>query len=169
MAEMPVSNGLRIPKNVQQVKENLNKPAEVKTEISEQEEAPTASASNKSFTLEQLTQFWNTFAENLKQKGLSNEYMVINNRVLTLDPDFTIHFSVAHDVQLDQFESFKLDLLSFLRHSLNNKAIKVSVNTSFVPSAEKKMFTDEDKFRHLAENYPVVEELRRKFGLEINY
>jgi DNA polymerase-3 subunit gamma/tau len=119
--------------------------------------------------LEQLTVQWNRFAETLKQKGLSNEHMVIHNRALTLDSNVTIHFSVSHDVQLDQFETFKLDLLAHLRHSLQNKAIRVSVTTSFVPSTEKKMFTDEDKFRYLGENYPIVDELRRKFGLEINY
>ncbi len=98
-----------------------------------------------------------------------NEHMVLTNTSIDLKEDFGIHIVVANAVQMDQLEGIKVDFLSFLRRQLKNNAIRIHATIGYVATKEKKFFTDDDKLKFLMENYPVVAELRKKFGLEINY
>jgi DNA polymerase-3 subunit gamma/tau len=95
--------------------------------------------------------------------------MVLTNTAIDLTPDFGIHIVVGNDVQMDQLEGIKIDLLTTLRQSLKNNSLKLHATIGYVAPKEKKFFTDEDKLKFLSENYPLVIELRKKFGLEINY
>jgi len=160
---------MRIP-SIGQLKETINKPAEetVSKNTSVQTAEETA-ASQQAFTLEQLTSVWNAFAENLKSKGKINEHMVLTSTVLDLQPDFSIHITIGNEVQMDQLEGIKIELLSHLRHSLKNNTLRLQAKIGAVATKEKKFFTDDDKLKFLTEHYPVVAELRKKLGLEINY
>jgi DNA polymerase-3 subunit gamma/tau len=164
------STSMRIP-SIGQLKENIGKPAEEaatnKNPTTQTNEE--SSASQQVFTLEQLTRVWNAFAENLKSKGKINEHMVLTSTVLDLQPDFSIHITIGNEVQMDQLEGIKIELLSHLRHSLKNNALRLQTKIGTVATKEKKFFTDDDKLKFLTEHYPVVAELRKKLGLEINY
>lgn len=121
------------------------------------------------FTLEQLTTIWYAYAENLKSKGRINHHMVLTSTALVLEEDFGIHITVGNEVHMDQLEEIKVDFLAHLRQKLKNTAIRIHAKIGYVATKEKKFFTDDDKLKYLMENYPVVAELRRKLGLEINF
>jgi len=112
---------------------------------------------------------WNSFADTAKSKGMLNEHMVLTSTSIDLKDDYGIHIVVANEVQMDQLEGIKVDFLSFLRKQLKNNTIRIHTKIGYVATKEKKFFTDDDKLKFLMENYPVVAELRKKFGLEINY
>ena len=105
----------------------------------------------------------------MKRQNLINEHWVLTNTDLDLQTNFHIHITVNNDVQMDQLEAIKVDLLTHLRHTLKNNAIRLHATVTAVQTKERKFFTDEDKLKFLSEHYPVVMELRKKFGLEINY
>lgn len=160
---------MRIP-TLGQIKENITKPAEEKTAaVANPEQAAEVAAAQQSFTLEQLTNVWNTYAEQLKGKGMIHHHIVLTSTKLDLQADFGIHITVGNEVQMDQLEEIKVDLLQKLRQSLNNSAIRIHAKIGYVAPKEKKFFTDDDKLKILMEDYPLVVELRKKFGLEINY
>jgi len=163
------STSIRIPKSINHVKENLSKPDEEvqdKNAVVEVEETP---AAQQAFTLAQLTTVWNAFAENLKSKGQINHHMVLTSTTLDLKDDYGIHITVGNAVQMDQLEEIKVEFLSHLRRSLKNNALRIHAVIGYVAPKEKKFFTDDDKLKLLMEHYPVVAELRKKLGLEINY
>ncbi len=162
------STSIRIP-SLGQIKENISKPAEEAVQKTTVQNPEETIVTQQAFTLEQLTRVWNVFAENLKSKGKINEHMVLTSTALDLQPDFSIHITIGNPVQMDQLEGIKIELLSYLRHSLKNNALRLHAKIGNVVTKEKKFFTDDDKLRFLMEQYPVVAELRKKLGLEINY
>ena len=164
-----LSTSIRIPKSINHVKENLNKPEEEvqnKNATIEVEESP---VSQQAFTLAQLTNVWHAYAENLKSKGQINHHMVLTSTALDLKEDYGIHITVGNAVQMDQLEEIKVEFLSHLRRALKNNALRIHAVIGYVAPKEKKFFTDDDKLKMLMEHYPVVAELRKKLGLEINY
>lgn len=166
---MTSSSSVRIP-TLGQIKENLTKPVEEKTaQIVNPTQIAEPVGVQQSFTLDQLTTVWNTYAENLKSKGQINHHMVLTSTTLNLKPDFSIHITVGNPVQLDQLEEIKVELLSHLRQSLKNNTLRLNAVIGVIETKEKKFYTDADNFKFLAENYAVVADLKNKFGLEINY
>jgi DNA polymerase-3 subunit gamma/tau len=160
---------VRIP-TLGQIKENLNKPVEEKTvAAANPEHAAEPAAAQQNFSLEQLTKVWNAYAENIKSKGMIHHHIVLTSTSLDLQPDFGINITVGNEVQIDQLEEIKLELLAYLRQSLKNTAIRIHAKIGYVAPKEKKFFTDDDKLKLLMEDYPLVIELRKKLGLEINY
>lgn len=166
---MSTTPSVRIP-SLGQIKENLAKPAEEKTAaVHTNQTADSTPAAQQTFTLEQLTKVWNAYAENLKSKGQIHHHIVLTSTALDLKEDFGIHITVGNEVQMDQLEEIKVDFLVYLRKSLNNASLRIHAKIGYVAPKEKKFFTDDDKLKILMEDYPLVVELRKKFGLEINY
>lgn len=163
------SASIRIPKSINHVKENLSKPEDQvpdKNAPANVEESP---ATQQDFSLAQLTNVWHAYAENLKSKGQINHHMVLTSTTLDLKDDYGIHITVGNAVQMDQFEEIKVEFLTHLRRSLKNNSLRIHAVIGYVSPKEKKFFTDDDKLKMLMEHYPVVAELRKKLGLEINY
>lgn len=62
----------------------------------------------------------------------------------------------------------KMDLLQFLRSALSVPFIKLSSKV-VERKTEQKFYTDSDKLKFLSEQYPILEDIKKRFGLESNY
>lgn len=82
-----------------------------------------------------------------------------------MDENFVIRIQLDNNIQLDQLNSFKGDFLVYLRKNLNNNLIMLE--TSIAPTENKKViYTSDDKLKYLTEKYPIVEDLRKRLGLD---
>ena len=63
----------------------------------------------------------------------------------------------------------KLELLTFLRKSLLNYQINLSLIVSSENLASEVPYTPSEKFKKLAEINPAMNELKKQFDLEIEY
>jgi DNA polymerase-3 subunit gamma/tau len=123
---------------------------------------------NKPFTLKELQSYWIQFAEKIKAEGKSSEYVILANRELKLEEDFTIKFHLENLVQVDQLNSFKPDLLEFLRKNLSNSLIMLETSVMDKPS-ERKPYSQSEKLQHMIEKYPIVADLKKRLGLDMDY
>ena len=123
---------------------------------------------NKPFTLKELNSFWIQFAEKIKAEGKSSEYIILANRELKLEEDYTIKFHLDNLVQIDQLNSFKPDLLEFLRRNLGNSLIMLETSVVDKP-VERKPYSQTEKLQHMIEKYPIVADLKKKLGLDMDY
>ncbi|MFN6946540.1 MAG: DNA polymerase III subunit gamma/tau [Cytophagaceae bacterium] len=155
---------MKIP-SLHDLKTNISKPKATNTK--EIPENTGLAKANEKFTLDDLKSLWNTFGKTFKDKGLKNEYIVMD-REIGLDENYNIIVRLDNILQLDILNSFKTDLLDFLRKNLCNGSIMIE--SHIAPNEEKKMiYTDKDKYRHLVEKYPILDEMRRRLGLEIEF
>lgn len=115
-----------------------------------------------------LESAWNSFAESLKQKKKINLASTLTARKPEKEDGSTIVFNVLNQVQEDEINAVKTDLLTFLREELKISSIslKIVVDKSDI---ERKPYTGEEKYMRLAEKNPAVDKLRQKFNLEIDF
>ena len=97
-----------------------------------------------------------------------NLYSTLTSRVPSLEEDSTISFSVLNQVQEDEINLLKTDLLAFLRSGLKDPALKLKIIVEKTET-ERKPYTGEEKFQRLAEKNPAVNKLRQQFNLDIDY
>ncbi len=83
-----------------------------------------------------------------------------------LENDFKISFSIPNKLMQDQFQKGRPKLLGFLREQLNNYGIEIIANLN--EKIEKKFaYTNQEKFKKLAEKNPLLEKLRQTFELDL--
>lgn len=81
----------------------------------------------------------------------------------------TIKLRLDNFVQLDLLNTLKPDLLKYLRHGLLNSNIMLEAIIATDETSKKMIYTSNDKFKYLAEKYPILEEMKKKFGLDTDY
>jgi len=85
----------------------------------------------------------------------------------TLEQGNTIVISLSSPALQAKVEQLKPDLMTFLRQQLLCPTL--SLETQIVKeSVERKLYTDQDKFNHLAEKYPMLRELQQRLGLDVD-
>jgi len=115
-----------------------------------------------------LIDAWNSFAEGLKKKNKINLSSTLTSRKPVQEDDSIILFGVSNEVQEDEINSIKTDLLSFLRSALKTPALQLKIIVD-KNETERKPYTGEEKFQRLSEKNPALNRLRQQFNLEIDF
>lgn len=121
----------------------------------------------KDFTQEELTKQWLAFAEKIREEK-PRSYSMIKSQHPDLADDYIIHLTLVNKSQAEDFNLRIRDgLLDFLRKNLQNKLISIDINIVEDPAGnEKKPYTAEEKFKHMAEKNPVLQKLKKDFNLD---
>ena len=94
------------------------------------------------------------------------EYHLLNREFEFSNNQITIHLN--NPIEEPLLSSIKGSLVDFLRQQLNNTSINVTgVLREF--QAKKVAYTNKDKFEHLAEKNPILNELKNRFGLDADF
>ncbi len=80
----------------------------------------------------------------------------------------TLKIQIHNSILELTFDTLKVDLQAYLRQLLQNDTIKIELEQ--LESESKKMiYTNKEKFEHLASMYPAVKILQEKLGLDSDY
>ena len=60
-------------------------------------------------------------------------------------------------------------LLTYIRKALNNHAITLNTRIVKEEAAQVQHYSDKDKYNALAEEFPVLEKLRKALGLDVEF
>jgi DNA polymerase-3 subunit gamma/tau len=115
-----------------------------------------------------LENAWIAFAEDLKSKKKINLASTLIARVPTIENESSILFSVLNQVQGDEINAVKTDLLGFLKIAMKVPSLQLTIVVD-KSAIERKPYTGEEKYQRLAEKNPAIATLREKFNLEIDY
>jgi DNA polymerase-3 subunit gamma/tau len=130
-------------------------------------DAPEMIKVDKPFIFEQLKAVWQTYARMRDQQGGSQTEQVMLNREIILEGT-TIHISLDNSLQVNMLSDLRQDLLTYLRRELQNSQIQLA-DTIALQETRKMIYTPQDKFNYLAEKNPVLLELKRTLGLDVDY
>ncbi len=122
--------------------------------------------------MEKLTQCWNTYAAKLEQQQKHSSAGTFKMAYLQIEDD--IHFTVSVPALTAQkfVEQERMMLIDFIQTAFNNRAIVFNI---LVEATEKEevpvhmRLNSKQKFERIAEQYPLVKELRDRLKLEIDY
>jgi len=99
---------------------------------------------------------------------LGNEQEVAFLKHAYVRVDDTVRIQIHNSILEVTFDKLKVELQSHLRAALQNDAIKVGLEK--LESASKKMlYTNKEKFDHLAEKHPAIKLLQEKLSLDPDY
>ncbi|MFW6327774.1 MAG: hypothetical protein ACOC2F_05620 [Bacteroidota bacterium] len=119
------------------------------------------------FSQETLSQAWEKYAASL-DKSKERLYNTMKANTPKLNDAFEISFEVNNPLQIDQLNKIKPQLLTFLHEELNNKKIRLHFNLveENEENQAKKLYTPEDKYKHMTDKNPKLDDLRQQFNLD---
>jgi DNA polymerase-3 subunit gamma/tau len=86
---------------------------------------------------------------------------------LLLD-NYIIEFYIENKIQEDLLVSEKVDLLNYLRVQLKN--FSKDIQTKKVEKTQKKrLYTSSEKYEHMLQKNPNLEEFKRRLNLDLDY
>ncbi|MEQ8425685.1 MAG: hypothetical protein RIA63_13300 [Cyclobacteriaceae bacterium] len=126
--------------------------------------SPPKNEIDASFTLENLKDAWNEFAE--QRKSQVGEYHLLKQEFTFLENQVTIHLS--NPLEEPILQAIRAPLTEFLRARLGNSRLNVTSEVKQVHS-QKIAYTNKEKFDHLAEKNPILKELKERLGLDPDF
>ena len=138
-----------------------------KDEATEASEAYTSEDRNQ-FDQEKLMDVWTALIKKIQIEAWEGASMIISamsSREPKLQDDFKIAVLVDNKSQAEELMLRRTDLHDYLRKKLANGAIEVVVEVNKNEEL-KKAYTDEEKFKEMAEDNPNILKLRQQFDLD---
>jgi len=150
------TSGLSL-KSIKAKKEHEIKQMEV---VVDEENLPT-----DAFTYEDFMGYWNSFIKQLEEKGQFNLASILSIDTPKVEGT-TIYLEFPNATNKVEVERQQYDLMMFLKKSLNNYNLQLSINVN--EEMEKQYaYTTREKYEKLLEKNPMMETLRKTFDLDI--
>ncbi len=147
---------------------NLKDPSSVKSEEERNEEKVVVTGAERNpFTQEDLMKYWVEYSGIMKAQHKMNLVSIMDSYTPLLKEGFRIELQIESKLQENGLSNEKIDLLNFLRTKLLNFQISLDSVITEIKQG-KKLYTSKDKYQHMAEKNPALDEFRRVFNLDLN-
>lgn len=143
---------------------SLTKKVEV-VEIIPETEIDRNTLPKTAFSEGKLVNLWSEYAQQLIKRGDKSLASIIMASKPTL-VDFHVHYSLPNQMMGDQLEKLRPRLLKYLRDSLNNFSIDLTIKIE-ITEVKKFVYTPKEKYDKLRELNPTLDLLRKLFALDI--
>jgi len=118
------------------------------------------------FTYEELMMLWKEYTQKVKEENKINFYTILttNEPLLTKPNEITV--LITNTAQDSILQNELVDFLNFLRTRLKN--FDVGIVTRKVESKiENRLYTSIERYHYLLEKNPKLEDLRKRFNLDL--
>ena len=124
--------------------------------------------SENPFTEDELLKLWNQYAGQIKQAGKINLFTLMTANPPSLKENHQIELILDNKTQENSLSNEKIDLLNFLRVELKN--YKIDIITRYLEQTDKKrLYTSTERYQHMVEINPKLEDFKRRFNLDVDY
>lgn len=131
--------------------------------------SPEIKKAEKNFTQEELIVAWQTAIKELQQENKLSSFaytaLTVNKPVLK--ENFLIELEIDNLATEKALDAEKLEFLELLRKELGNSELKLNTIIHYVADT-KKLYTQREKFLHMAEKNPTINKFRQQLDLEID-
>lgn len=148
------------------LKDLQNPPAAVAEVAVAEEEDETSYGAVMPVDADRLKTVWHAILRRKKAENMM-EYTLLN-RQYHIGEDNEIILHLENHVMMDQFTSLRPEILRELKSQTGNRSIKLRAEVMEVQEGNK-LYTSQDKFNYLAEKYPVLVDLKQRFGLDTDF
>jgi DNA polymerase-3 subunit gamma/tau len=131
------------------------------------EPAPTSEATPQSrdFSEEELKEAWNTFADGIKEES-PRISITLSSVTPALQEDKAIVLKLDNSALKEAFDhNYRAKLENHLRTVLQNDLLKLQTTVEATERGEI-LYSDEQKFNHLASLNPALKDLKKTFNLD---
>lgn len=124
-----------------------------------------ARVEDQPFTVEQLQEAWNEFAE--QRKKLQGEYQLLTQPYEFRDNKIII--TIHNSVQDMMLNNMRFELSAFVRGKIKNNSIQIVGEIVKEGTNEKILYTAREKFEDLVDKNPILREMKERLGLDTDY
>lgn len=124
--------------------------------------------SREGFDSDTMLRHWNKYAEMIRKAGKINIFTIMTSHAPTLIEDFKIELVIENKIQHELLNTEKVDLLNFLRTELQNFGIEL-VTKIAESDSRKRLYTSTEKYEHMLEKNPKLEEFKQRFNLDLDF
>ena len=146
---------------------SLKDVGKTKETLAEEEDPYIKGDTKEEFADEMFAKCWSDYASRLKTEGKKNLLTIFTSNPPKLIESCRYEVIVENKVQENLFRDERPNLLNFLRGTLRNFNIEVSVRID-EKAAVKRPYTSSEKFQHMAAKNPALVELKNKFNLDFD-
>ena len=119
----------------------------------------------EAFTTEQFMGVWQQYVQRAKANDKINLYTLLNSPPELNGTEITV---LVENLALEStLQDEKIELLNFLRTELRNFDLQI-VSRRATINQKKRIYTNKDKYAHLLEKNPKLEEFRQRFNLDLH-
>jgi len=119
------------------------------------------------FSYDRLLEVWNNYIQILKNADKINLFTILNNFAPTLVNPTLIEISVESKTQEQFIVQESVELMNYLRNTLQNFAVDITFK-QVERKIENRLYGNREKYDYLVNKNPKLDELRRRFNLDIN-
>jgi len=146
---------------------SLKDVSKTKEEMAVEEDPYLKGDAKESYTPDDFAKCWSDFTAKLKTEGKKNLLTIfISNPAKPLGEN-KYEVIVENKMQESVFKEERPNLLNFLRSTLRNFEIEVSVRIDEI-AVVKRPYTTSEKFQHMAAKNPALVDLKNKFNLDFD-
>ena len=117
------------------------------------------------FTAEQFFELWKVYTQKAKEQDKIHLYTLMNNDPLINGAEITVF--VENSALESTLQDEKIELLNFLRTALKNFDLQIVIKRA-ENVGTKRIYTNKDKYAYMVDKNPQLEEMRRRFNLDVN-
>lgn len=139
----------------------------IKPQESEEKEKVAKYYGDEPFTSDDLKTKWDAYTDKVKEiSGGFSASVLSGCEPQILDDQKTIHLVFRNETNELEFTRLSLDLIEYLKEELRNNHINFTTEVN-KQKAKKVLYTNKDKFDHLTEKYPQLNDWADKLKLEL--
>ena len=121
----------------------------------------------KEFSFEELKKVWDKFAKAIKKAGRETDFAALKGELTLVEPE-KAKLVLTNKFQKIAIESMKQDLLGYLRENLKNNFLELELEIQKIEEKDMR-YTNKEKFDFMAEKYPHLKELKKRFDLDPDF
>ena len=109
------------------------------------------------------------FADKLQSEGRRQLAVALNKHKAVIIDNNIIEIPVDNNIQADDIQSNKTEILSWMKNGLRNFSIEIRHRVVEDHELKNTAYTPAEKFSKMAEKNPELNNLRQQFDLELDF
>lgn len=147
---------------------NLKNPSSIKSEEDKEEVVEYVTGNEKNeFSQQDFIEMWGEYSFKASAEGKKSLSVLMKNYTPYVKENFRVEIQIENKIQHDELITERVYILNFLRTKLKNFSITLEPIIAEV-NAERKLYTSKDKYQHMVEKNPNLDELRKIFNLDLD-
>ena len=150
------------------IKEKLNQTANADIVEEPREEIHKVESSenlNNNFNEKDLIEKWHEFSSTMGAKP--RIFNTLTSKDPKLEDNNIVTFQIDNNLQEQKINEIRNELIDYLKKQLKNSNIELKLIISEVEEENNKLYTAEDKFKHMLSKYQDLNKLKQEFNLDL--
>ncbi|MBK7964380.1 MAG: DNA polymerase III subunit gamma/tau [Bacteroidetes bacterium] len=119
------------------------------------------------FDHETMLKYWNMYSNQMKANGKHQLHTTMATHTPSIQGNYQIELLIDNPAQQELFQEERVELVNFMRKSLNNYLVNVYVKMNENVSSGEVAYTNKEKYQKMVEKNPGLDDFRKQLGLEL--